>query len=73
MLHYILYYVIYCIHNAKILLKQVEKNKGPNELFGQMPKYGFLEVMILFRMGMLTAVCYVLSETSDNRSVEHRN
>jgi hypothetical protein len=34
-------------------------------LFGQMPKYGFLEVMILFRMEMLTAVCYVLRETSD--------
>lgn len=68
-----LYYVIYCIHNAKILLKQVEKNKGPNELFGEMRNYGFLEVMILFRMEVLTAVCYVLSETSDTRSVKHRN
>jgi len=24
-------------------------------------------------MEILTAVCYVLSETADNRSVEHRN
>jgi len=56
-----------------MLLKQVERNKGPNELFGEMPKYGFLEVMILFRMELSREVWYVLSETSDNRSVEHRN
>jgi hypothetical protein len=71
-LYYKIYYIIYCIPNAKILLKQIEKNKGPNELFGETPKYGFLELMILFRMEMLRAVCYVLSETSDNRRVEHR-
>jgi len=67
-----LYCVIYCIHNAKILLKQVEKNKGPKELLGETPKYGFLEIIILFRMEMVTAVCYVLSETSDDRRVERR-